>query len=314
MGTLKARLAHIVKLSDDISDFRFEAIEGRFEGMEAGAHVDVHLADDLTRQYSIWEWDADGKWLSVAVKREDNGRGGSLAMHKLETGNELDIGGPRNHFQLQDISKPLTLVAGGIGATPIFAMAKFLKGKNIDFKLHYLVRDESMAAFHDAFLKLSLEENYNLHCDDKDGMFDIAGLIKNIPNGGDIYTCGPEPLLNALIEAGKGLDGGKVHFERFSASSDASQDEKESFQIEVKSTGEIYDVLPDQTILEVLKEHGIEVEFGCSEGLCGSCIVDVLEGDIDHRDEVLSQEEQDTNEFMCVCISRAKSEKLVLDL
>ncbi|MTI10974.1 PDR/VanB family oxidoreductase [Curvivirga aplysinae] len=314
MGTLKARLNHIVKLSDDISDFRFEALHGRFEGMEAGAHIDVHLADDLIRQYSIWEWDTDGKWLSVAVKREDNGRGGSLAMHKLEVGNELDIGGPRNHFQLQNISKPLTLVAGGIGATPIFAMAKFLKSKDIVFKLHYLVRDETMAAFHNAFLNLSLEENYNLHCDDKDGMFDIAGLIKNIPNGGDIYTCGPEPLLNAIIDAGKDLNGGTVHFERFFASSDAKEGEKESFQIEVKSTGEIYDVLPDQTILGVLKEHGIEVEFGCSEGLCGSCIVDVLEGDIDHRDEVLSPEEQDTNEFMCVCISRAKSEKLVLDL
>lgn len=314
MATQTATLIEKNILSADISDFRFQLKTGRFAGLEPGAHIDVKLGDSMVRQYSIWDRDPDGSWLSVAVKREDTGRGGSLAMHALNVGAELEIGGPRNHFKLHDCDSYKTLIAGGIGVTPIYAMARQLRNQQADFRVIYLVRSMEFAALHAKFETLGLGDRYQLHCDDVDGQFDVENLVKSLPVGADIYTCGPEPMLNAVLEHSSGLRGGSIHFERFAAAADIAHDPNGSFDVEIQSTGQILKVGPDETILNVLQQHGISVEFGCSEGLCGSCIVDVISGDVDHRDGVLSPEEQDTNEFMCVCVSRAMSEKLVLKL
>lgn len=314
MATQTAVLVHKRDLSPDTCDFRFELKTGYFTGVEPGAHIDVRLNETLVRQYSIWDWDASGAWLNVAVKREENGRGGSLAMHNLEVGTQIEIGGPRNHFKLHKSNDPVTLIAGGIGVTPIFAMARQLRNRDADFRVIYLVRSAEYAAMDSEFKALGIGERYTLHCDDVDGQFDLDGLMRSIPAGGDIYTCGPEPMLNAVLEAGGALRGGSIHFERFAATAESDSAPSETFEIEIESTGAVHSVPPDETILHVLQQNGISVDFGCSEGLCGSCIIDVVSGDIDHRDGVLSPEERDTNEFMCVCVSRARSEKLVLKL
>ena len=312
--TITARLVKKTALSEDISDFQFESTNGRFCGLEPGAHVDVHLNNDLTRQYSVWNWDAGGKWLSVAVKREDTGRGGSLAMHKLSEGAQVQIGGPRNNFHLIDNKEHITLIAGGIGVTPIYTMARQLQSSGANFQIFYLVRDQMLAAFDNHFRELELGDTYHLHCDATDGLFDMARVMQQIPVGGDVYTCGPEPMLNAVLAAGGVLRSGAIHFERFARASDLEHVPNASFEVELQSTGAIFSVVPDSSILSVLRENGVDVASGCSEGLCGSCIVDVLEGEIDHRDGVLSPEEKSTNEFMCVCVSRAKSKRLVLKL
>lgn len=309
-----AQLVDKRSLNSDIADFRFELQSGRFTGLEPGAHIDVKLGDTLVRQYSIWDWDPSGTWVNVAVKREDSGRGGSLAMHALEVGAVVEIGGPRNNFRLVDDGDAhKTLIAGGIGVTPILAMARQLRNQDADFRVIYLVRSRSLAAMHHEFEALDLGDKYQLHCDDTDGMFDLCGLMQSMPVGGDIYTCGPEPMLNAVLEAGAALRGGSIHFERFAAAA-VPQAENATFEIEIESTGAAFSVGPSQTILGVLHENGINVDFGCSEGLCGSCMVDVASGEVDHRDGVLSPDEQAMNAFMCVCVSRAKSEKLVLRL
>ncbi len=135
-----------------------------------------------------------------------------------------------------------------------------------------------------------------------------------MPAGGEVYTCGPEPMLNALLDAGSHLRSGAIRFERFTPATDLEHAPNAAFEIELRSTGAVYTVASERTILDVLSAEGIRVDSGCSEGLCGSCITNVLDGEIDHRDGVLSPEEQATNEFMCVCVSRARSRRLVLDL
>lgn len=314
MNTIKARLVRKTPLSPDTSDFLFEAIEGRFLGLEPGAHVDIHLSPDLVRQYSLWSWSQDGRTLNVGVKREDAGRGGSLAMHALQEGAEVEIGGPRNHFKLQSDDCYVTLIAGGIGATPLVAMARELLNAGRDFQVYYLVRSREFAAMDAKFRALGLDQWYHLHCDDTDGQVDLAQVMQTMPAGSDVYTCGPEPMLNAVLAAGAAMRGGTIHFERFAAASDADHGTKDSFEVEIASTGAVFDIGADDTILDVLKSNGIPVEFGCAEGLCGSCIVDVVEGEVDHRDGILTPEEQASSSFMCICVSRAKSKRLVLDL
>jgi vanillate O-demethylase ferredoxin subunit len=314
MSTQTVKLIAKTALSPDTSDFCFELQSGSFSGLEAGAHVDVHLQGGLVRQYSIWKWNAEATQLHVAVKREDTGRGGSRAMHDLPEGAVLELGGPRNHFKLEAGTGPVTLIAGGIGATPIYAMAQALQAAGRPFTVQYLVRSRDFAAMDTAFAALDLGAAYHLHCDDTDGLFDMQAAMRAVPEGGDVYTCGPEPMLNAVLEAGKLLRGGTVRFERFAAASDQDDAPREGFEIQVQSSGAVYQVGEDQTILQVLQDNGIAVDFGCSEGLCGSCMVDVVEGEVDHRDGILTPEEQASNEFLCTCVSRAKSDRLVLML
>jgi len=314
MVTYPARLVSKTKLSPDISDFCFEIETGSFSGLEPGAHIDVHLGEGLVRQYSIWDWSADKTRLNVAVKQERQGRGGSVAMHQLAIGDRLEIGGARNHFRLKGHRQHITLIAGGIGATPLLAMARQLVAEGADFRIYYLVRSQDHAAFHDQFCQLGLSGQYHLHCDDVDGVFDFQTLVQSMPLNGDIYTCGPEPMLNAVLEAGKHMRGGTIHFERFAAATDVVTSPNSTFEVEINSSGAIFEVPEDQSLLQVLQDKGLSVDVGCTEGLCGSCMVDVLSGEVDHRDGILTPEEQATNDYMCVCVSRAKSKRLVLAL
>ncbi|GAA6180278.1 PDR/VanB family oxidoreductase [Shimia sp. NS0008-38b] len=309
-----ARLIRKSELSDDTTDFAFEILEGRFSGLEAGAHVDVHLSNDVIRQYSVWSWSLDGRVLNVGVKREDAGRGGSVAMHALEVGATVEIGGPRNHFKLQSGDRYVTLIAGGIGATPLVAMARELLISGRAFQVIYLVRTRGLAAMDAKFRALGLDQWYRLHCDDTDGQLNFSDVLHSLPVDSDVYTCGPEPMLKAVLDAGTVMRGGTIHFERFSPASEVDQREAESFEVELTSTGALYQIGADDTILEVLRTNGVPIDFGCSEGICGSCIVDVAEGEVDHRDGILTPEEQATNSYMCTCVSRAKNKRLVLDL
>jgi ferredoxin-NADP reductase len=314
MSSHRARLTEKTHLNSDIADFRFQVLDGHIACLEPGAHVDVRLAPDLVRQYSLWNWDPEGRWFNIAVKHEPGGRGGSIAMHNLSVGDEVEIGGPRNHFALAETTGPITLIAGGIGVTPILAMTRQLHASGADFRVFYLVRSQEYAAMNQHFRRMDLGERYRLHCDDTDGLFDLLTLMQTVPVGGNVYACGPEPMLDAVVKAGSGLRRGAIHIERFAAAAAFANAPNHTFDIELQSSGKVLTVGLDETILGVLRENGVPIEFGCSEGLCGTCMVDVVEGEVDHRDSVLSPEEQETNAFMCVCVSRAKSERLVLRL
>lgn len=312
--TVAARLTKKVRLSSDVAEFRFELVDGRFSGMEPGAHVDIHLGQDLIRQYSLCDWDAEGRWIVVAVKREADGRGGSKAMHALTAGDIVAIGGPRNHFALRGEQTPVLLLAGGIGATPILAMARHLVARSIDFRIVYLARSREDAALHSGFAALDLAERYRLHCDATDGLCDIEALVRGHPRDGAVYVCGPEGMLKTVLGAGERLGRANIHYERFAAAGISDDAPNRSFFIEVPSTGQVFEIGPDETILGVLRDAKFNVEFGCAEGICGSCIVNVLAGEVDHRDSVLQGDERDQNGYMCICVSRAKSDRLALDL
>jgi len=314
MQARRARVAEKRRLSCDTVDLRLELCEGGLNGLEAGAHVDVHLPGGLVRQYSVWDWSPAGDCVNIAVKYEASGRGGSQAVHALEQGNLVYVGGPRNNFRLDDRPVHKILIAGGIGATPIVPMARRLVERGAAFQLYYVVRSGAHAAMDAAFRALHLPATYQLHCTDADGRFDIMRIMASAPAGSDVYACGPDSMLKAILENEKLLRGGKVHLERFAVSSEAEQSVSQAFEIELASSGAVFRVGEDQTVLEVLRQNGMQVSAGCTEGLCGSCIVDVVSGDIDHRDSVLSEEEQAANEFMCTCVSRARSKKLVLRL
>ncbi|MBR9830240.1 MAG: oxidoreductase [Oceanospirillales bacterium] len=314
VDTVRARLTKKEHLSDEICNFTFEAIEGAFESLEAGCHVDVFLGPELVRNYSVWEWDNSGKSLSVAVKREEQGRGGSLAMHNLQEGIELDLGGPRNNFPLKSDNNPIVLIGGGIGVTPIYSMACELKASGRDFSVYYLVRGREHAAFDAMFQALELGQNYYLHCDDTDGFLDFDEFVLTHPENSHYYICGPEPLLNRLQAVSSEHQRGNVFFERFSVPVTQEKVENNPFIVVINSSGENIEVPSEQSILSVLKGKGFDVHYGCSSGLCGSCITDVLEGEIEHRDNVLNDEERAEGDCMCICVSRAKSDVLVLDI
>ncbi|XKE43665.1 oxidoreductase [Cobetia sp. UIB-001] len=314
MDTVRARLVKKEPLSSDICSFTFEALGSGFTGLEAGSHVDVILGPELIRNYSVWEWADGGDYLSVAVKREDTGRGGSLAMHELEVGVEVKVGGPRNNFPIVSKSQPIVLVGGGIGITPIYAMACALQQTGRDFEVYYLVRSHDMAAFDSMFQQLELGDRYHLHCDDTDGFMDFSNLIDMHPRETHYYVCGPEALLEIIRKTSADHDRGTVFFERFSPIAEERSNPNSSFEVVINSSKESIPVMEDQSILSALRDRGYTVDFSCSNGLCGSCITDVLEGEIDHRDSILDDEERECGDCMCICVSRAKSSRLVLDL
>ena len=232
------RITKVEALTENISNFEIEILdEGfekpQFECLEPGAHIDVYLDDGIIRQYSLWDWSEDKTKISIAVKREDQGDGGSLKMHQLEVGNLVGIDGPRNNFKLNPNASHYTLIAGGIGVTPIFAMAKELAANKAKVDVHYLVQKSDLAAFAKHFEALGFTEDndssYQLHCDDKDGMFDFKALMNKMPNESVIYTCGPEPMLNAVIDTvDNHSEKHELQFERFTIASEEAEKENTS--------------------------------------------------------------------------------------
>jgi vanillate O-demethylase ferredoxin subunit len=310
-----ARLAQVTALSPDTSAFRFEAVTGTpFATATAGGHLDIHLGPDLLRQYSLWDWDPAGSWATVAVKREENGRGGSAAMHQLREGAQVMLTGPRNAFALNEAASHHLLIAGGIGVTPLYAMAKTLTAQGKTPSVLYLTRNPKTAAFLPLLQALPLGDNLKVSYSDSEGMTDFQALFKSLPATTEVYVCGPEPMLQAILDASKLLPEGHVKFERFSAAPEQVEGENRAFTVALKRSGLEIEVPADKTLLDCLLDADVEVDFGCSEGICGACITDVISGEIDHRDGILNDEEKAKGDCMCVCVSRAKAGKLVLDL
>jgi vanillate O-demethylase ferredoxin subunit len=312
--TISTRLLQIDDLSADVRALTLGVEGPGLVGLEAGAHLDVHLGTSLIRQYSVVDWATDGSWVSIAVKREAEGRGGSVAMHALAVGDRLDVSGPRNNFPLVSGAEPVVLLAGGIGVTPVYAMARALQQAGRPFEVHYFVRSKQHAAFDARLAALGLDGDYLLHCDDTEGFPDFFALLKSYPADVQLYVCGPEVMLNAVQKASTELGVGTVHFERFAALPFDHEGDERAFQVVVSSTGQTLDVPAETSILDVLRDAGHDVDWGCSEGVCGTCITDVLDGVPDHRDSILTEDEREAGDCLCICVSRAQSDRLVLDL
>lgn len=313
-GRIQVRLQSVAYATPDIQVYEFVRPDGApLPAAGAGAHVDVHLANGITRSYSLLH--AHGAPLSytVGVKRDPNSRGGSQYMHEqLRVGTLLELSGPRNHFPLTEQAPHSVLFAGGIGITPIMCMAERLQAIGASWELWYAVRARSDLAFLPQLARFG--ERVRLHVDaEANAVLDMAAIAARAPLGTHFYCCGPGPMLAAYEAATAAHPPDTVHLERFGAGAPPVTG-GDGFVVQLARSGVELHVPAEATVLQVLQQNGIAVDSSCEAGICGCCEIAVLDGEVDHRDDVLTAFQRAANRSMMVCCSRAKSERLVLDL
>lgn len=283
---------------------------------EAGAHVDVQAAPGLLRPYSLCGDPRDRLHYRLGILREPQSRGGSAAMHAgFATGSKLRISRPRNNFRLVEPARHAILAGGGIGITPLLAMAWRLHAMDASFEVHYCTRSLDRTAFRELMKQAPFAERISLHLDDgnPEQRFAAAHVLAKPSQGTHLYACGPAGFMKHVTgEAARlGWRAEQVHVEHFSAEVDRSGG---AFSIRTARSGRSLQVPADKTVAEVLLAAGIALPLSCEQGVCGTCIVGVLDGVPDHRDECLSDEERASNRLMTPCCSRARSAELLLDI
>ena len=299
-------------LTPEIEEFTLSALESQvLPAAEPGAHITITTPSGAHRRYSLVYPGNDLTSYTVAIKLEPNSRGGSESMHHQATiGTVLDVEEPENEFPLGS-NHPVLLIAGGIGVTPIYSMAQRLEVEGRNFRVVYCTREASLAAYADE-LKALCGERLTLHHDhgDLSQIFDFWDLLMT-PTSEHIYCCGPTPLMEEI----KGVTGhwpdGRVHFEEFKPVEVIRADDQ-AFTVELAKSGEEILVPSDRTILEALRDSGHQVASSCENGTCGTCKCGYSGGEVEHRDLVLMNDEKGSQ--IMLCVSRAKGERLVLDL
>jgi ferredoxin-NADP reductase len=276
---------------------------------QPGAHVDLLLPDGLVRQYSLCG-DPDDLTLKLAVLREPDGRGGSVWVHdRLRLGDEVRLRGPRNNFTLLDVKRYI-FVAGGIGITPLLPMVRKVNWAGAQWRLVYGGRSRAAMAYRDEVVALGGE----LRPQDEHGLLDLEEIIGAPDPEAVIYCCGPGPLLDAVQErCATGWPPGSLQVERFAPKKIAAGADF-AFEVECALSGQVVPVPAGRSILHAVEAAGITVLSSCQEGTCGTCETAVLDGEPEHRDSVLTPEEQATNDIMMICCSRSRSSRLVLEL
>jgi ferredoxin-NADP reductase len=311
--TIPVRLTAIRYAAHETSLFEFERPDGSALPPAApGAHIDVHLPNGIVRPYSLVEAGPQMHSYVIGVKRDPKGRGGSVHLHDaVRVGAEIAISEPRNNFALVEAADYSVLIAGGIGITPIWCMAQRLTELGRKFELHYACRDRRDVAF---LRTIDTMSQVRLHIDAEAGgkFLDIPAIVAAAPAGAHFYCCGPAPMLDGYEKAIASLDPAHVHLERFAAVEEAARGG--NFIVELRQSGREFAIPEGRSILEVLREAGFDLDFSCEQGICGSCRVGVIEGEPDHRDMVLSDEERAENSAMMICCSGSKSPRLVLAL
>jgi phthalate 4,5-dioxygenase reductase subunit len=280
----------------------------------AGAHLTVEVPSGVRRNYSLCSNPADKNFYQIAVKRDAHGRGGSISMaDDVQEGELVAISAPRNNFELHPRAEQFLFVAGGIGITPILSMMRHLKsqGKQ-DFKLIYCTRDAFSTAFLDVLAGPEFSAHVQLHHDQGDinQALDFWPVFES-PSKAHVYCCGPRGLMGSVADMSGHWPSGSVHFESFGADV-SSYAANTGFTVRLQKTGTTLSVAADQTILEALRSAGLRVASSCESGTCGSCRTGLLAGQAEHRDMVLGDDEKETH--IMVCVSRALSPELVLDL
>lgn len=299
--------------SSTVKEVVLEPVDGEKLGAwEPGAHIDVRMPDGMERQFSLVGDPSDLSTYRLGVLREPAGRGGSAWMHDYaEVDVELEIRGPKNTFALRP-AESYHLVAGGVGITPLLPMVRQLAAEGREWRLTYLGDSRESMAFLDELEPYG--DRVTEWPKDERGSWDVVSACSDWPQGAAMYACGPERLLLALEAASDGWPSGSLHLERFLPKELPDDIESAAFEIELAQSGQVHEVPPDKTVLAVVEETGIFVPSSCREGTCGTCETVIISGEADHRDSILSSEEQEANEVMMICVSRAKSRRLVLDL
>jgi phthalate 4,5-dioxygenase reductase component len=311
----KVRVAREEALAGGIHLFELRHPEGAdLPGFTAGAHLTVEVPNGSKRNYSLCSNPAERSFYQIAVKRDTGGRGGSISMvDDVHEGDLLSISAPRNNFELHPRASRFLFVAGGIGITPVLSMMRHLKAQgNEEFKLIYCTRDAGSTAFLSELTGPEFGKHVQLHHDqgDIENALDFWPVFES-PGNMHVYCCGPRGLMEAVADMSGHWPSGSIHFESFGVDASAYASNT-AFTVRLQKTGMSVVVGADESILEALRGAGLRVPSSCESGTCGSCRTTLLAGEAEHRDMVLTDEEKASN--IMVCVSRAKSPELVLDL
>lgn len=314
---LTVRVTRICREALDVKSFELAPADGsEIPAFTPGAHIDVRIDGGITRQYSLCNGPRGRSAFLIAVKEEHASRGGSRAMHeRVREGDLLQVNAPRNAFPLNPAAAQHMLLGGGIGITPLVSMARHLAEQARAFWLHYFARSREHAAFHDflaaAPFKEAVSFHYGLNADAVRAL--LSRLVRHRPQGTDLYICGPAAFMDQAKEAAREWPSQAIHLEHFTAAP-ALSGQEEAFEVRLARRGGTYVIPPGKSIIAALAEHGIDVDVCCEQGICGTCLTDVLEGTPDHRDLFLTEDEKRAGDKMALCVSRARSKVLVLDL
>jgi ferredoxin-NADP reductase len=277
-------------------------------GWEPGAHVDLLLGPGLERQFSLCGDPADRSAWRIAVLRETAGRGGSAYVHEqVGEGGKVRVRGPRNHFRLEPAPR-YRFVAGGIGVTPLLPMLAAAEAAGADWTLLYGGRTRASMAFTAELARYG--DRVTLAPQDETGLLDLAPVLDDLAEGTLVYCCGPGPLLDAVEER---CPAAALRVERFQPK-ERPAGGGEEFEVSLARSGLTVTVPAGVSVLDAVRAAGVEVLYSCTEGTCGTCETDVLEGTPDHRDSVLTEEERAAGDTMMICVSRCRGARLVLDL
>jgi vanillate O-demethylase ferredoxin subunit len=325
LPTMSLQIAEARELNPLIRLLRLRADgDAALPGYSAGAHVRVQVqlpnGEADWRHYSLIDLTprtdacaAPAEYV-IAVRREDDGRGGSRFMHGLQVGQRLTVEAPKNEFPLRERAGCAVLVAGGIGITPLATMAAQRVAQGALVRLHYAGRSRELMAFLPELRQL-LGDALHVHADAEAGSpLDVDALLDGCRDDDQLYVCGPKPLLDTLLERtqARGWTRDRVHFEVFSAQ--AAEEGDHAFEVVLEQSGRSLTVPSGQSILDCLIDAGCDPLYDCKRGECGVCQVQVLDGEIDHRDYVLSDYEKRSGTVMQICVSRCKGRRLVLEL
>jgi ferredoxin-NADP reductase len=307
-------IAQLLPAAEGVVGLELRAPDGaELPGWEPGAHIDVLLPNGIVRQYSLCGDPAQRDCWRIGVLREPASRGGSSFIHdELRQGDKIAVSAPRNNFRLVDGERYL-FIAGGIGITPMLPMIRAAAAQGKPWTLLYGGRSRSSMAFLDEIAGFTGGE-VHIVPQDEFGLLDLQKFLGEHQADTTVYCCGPAPLIDAVEAKCQTWRSGALHLERFAPSDKASKKEKGSFEVELARSGKRLVIPPYRSILDIVEENGCKVTNSCRAGICGTCLVKVISGVPEHLDDVLSYEDQEKGEVMLVCVSRAKSDLLVLDL
>lgn len=304
-----------------VTSYELVTLDGKpLPAANAGDHIDVHIAvdngDNLIRQYSLCA-QPGAQGYRIGVQREDDGQGGSRAIHaRWQVGTRLQISPPRNLFALVDNASHSILMGGGIGITPVLSMAWQLHQQGCSFELHYSVRSLADAAFIRELQQSPFVERVHLYIANDGGRVDMARLLVRPQPNTHLFACGPVGYMDAIWQTADtmGWNHSNLHREYFDAPAVETTSDEAAFTVRLHSSGQEFEIAADQSIAAVLMEAGVDVPVSCGKGICGSCMTRVVDGQPEHRDLYLTEEEQASNQWITPCCSRSASPLLVLDL
>ncbi|KAA3441665.1 oxidoreductase [Mesorhizobium sp. SARCC-RB16n] len=314
-AALRVTVARKWPAADGIAGFELRPIKGLLPTFQPGAHIDVHMPNGEIRQYSITNGPGETDSFVIGVKLERDSKGGSKCMHEtVREGDVLAISEPRNNFPLRRDAIKTLFIAGGIGITPLLAMAQALKNQELTHELHYFAQGKEHLAFSDRLQRLGGSLVPHLGLTPEQTGAKLREMLSSYQNGMHLYVCGPGPMLEAArrTAAEQGWPDTAVHFEYFKNTNKI--DDSSSFEVALARSCLTLKVPAGKTIMQVMRENGIDVPSSCEQGACGTCMATVIEGEPDHQDVYLNDAERKAGTRIMTCVSRAKSARLVLDI